>query len=63
MKQISLQIIRYCAEPYNQRKNRIEFELDQSNYGTTYDSNSAPVINTSKFATKTELSTLKSDID
>ena len=52
----------YFPEPSSHRKNEIQGELDLSNYATKSDIKSAGGINTSKFAKKADLVSLKSYI-
>ena len=52
----------YFPEPSSHRKNKIQGELDLSNYATKSDLKSAGGINTSKFAKKADLVSLKSYI-
>ena len=61
-KKILFYKMNYFPEPYSHRKNKILGELDLSNYATKSDLKSATGINTSKFAKKAVLASLKSDI-
>ena len=53
----------YFPEPYCQIKNKIKVELDLSKYATKSDKKGATSIDTSKFAKKVDLATLKSDVE
>ena len=55
----------YFPDPYTRSKNKVNVELDLSNYdyATKSDLKNATVVNTSKFAKKADLASLKSDID
>ena len=53
----------YFTEPYTHSKNKIKFELDLSNYATKSDLKNASGVDTSGFAKKANLSSLKSDVD
>ena len=53
----------YFLVPYNRNKNKIKFELDYSNYATKFDLKYAAGVDTSTFAKKANLVTLKSEID
>ena len=53
----------YFTEPYTHSKNKIKFELDLSNYATKSDLKNASGVDTSGFAKKANLTSLKSDVD
>ena len=53
----------YFPEPYTCSKNEIKVELDLSIYATKSDLKSATDLDTSNIAKKTDLVSLKSDID
>ena len=53
----------YFPEPYTYSKNKIKVELDLANYATKSDLRIGTGANTPKFAKKTDLASLKSDID
>ena len=53
----------YFPEPYTRNKNKIEAELDLSNYATKSDLKNAAGVVTLKFANKADLASLKSKID
>ena len=53
----------YFPEPYTRSKNKIKAELDLFNYSTKFDLKNATGVDTSKFAKKADLATLKSDSD
>ena len=53
----------YSPVPYSNIKNKINVELDLSNYGTKSDLKNATGFNTSKFAKEADLASLKSDVD
>ena len=50
-------------EPHTHSKNKIEVELDLSNYATKSELKNAAGNNTSDFAKKANLTSLKSDFD
>ena len=52
----------YFPEPYTRNKNKIEVELDLSNYATKSDLKNAAGVVTLKFANKANLASLKSKI-
>ena len=49
----------YFSEPYGHGKTKTKFELYFSNYGTKSHLKNATGFNTSKFAKKTDLASLK----
>ena len=49
----------YFPEPYTRSKNKTKVELDLSNYSTKFDLKNATGVDTSKFAKKADLATLK----
>ena len=53
----------YIREPYTGSKNKIKVELDLSNYATKSDVKNTMGLDTSKFAKKANLASLKSEID
>ena len=53
----------YFTKPYTHSKNKIKFELDLSNYTTKSDLKNASGVDTSGFAKKANLTSLKSDVD
>ena len=54
----------HFPEPYTRGNNRIKVELDLSDYAAKFDlKNATAVVDTSKFAKKVDLTSLKSDID
>ena len=53
----------YFQEQYNLCKNKIKVELYLSNYATKYDLKIAKDVDTSEFAKKVDLASLKSDIE
>ena len=53
----------YFTEPYTHSKNKITFELDLSNYATKSDLKNASGVDTSGFAKKANLTSLKSHVD
>ena len=53
----------YSPVPYSNIKNKINVELDLSDYGTKSDLKNATGFNTSKFAKEADLASLKSDVD
>ena len=53
----------YFPEPYTRRKNKTKVELDLSNYTTKYDFKSATGVDTSDFAKKADIVTLRLDVD
>ena len=55
--------ISYFLEPHTHSKNKIEVELDLSNYATKSELKNAAGNNTSDFAKKANLTSLKSDVD
>ena len=63
IKKIQLYKISYFAEPRTHDKNKIEFEIDTSNYTTKSDLKSATGDDTLDFAKKTDLANLKFDVD
>ena len=63
IKKISLYKISYFPEPYTRNENKIEVELDSSNDATKSDLKNAAGVDTSKFAKKADLASLKSEID
>ena len=52
----------YFSEPKSSG-GRVKFELDLSNYGTKSDLNNETKVDTSKFAKKVDLASLKSNVD
>ena len=63
IKKISLYKFSYFPEPYTLSKNKIKAELNLSNYAAKSDLTNAAGVDTSRFANKADLATLKSDID
>ena len=55
--------ISFLPELHTHSKNKIEIELDLSNYATKSDLKIATDVNTSDFAKKTDLVSLKTDCD
>ena len=53
----------YIREPYTGSKSKIKVELDLSNYATKSDVKNTMGLDTSKFAKKANLASLKSEID
>ena len=53
----------YFPETYIRSKNKIKVELDLPNYETKFDLKNATGVDTSGFAKKADLASLKSDID
>ena len=53
----------YFPEPPTHSKNKIELELDLSNYAIKSDLKNATCFDTSDFTKKTDLGSLKSDLD
>ena len=53
----------YFPEPYTCSKNRIKVELDLSNYAAKSDLKNATGVDTSNFANKAALASLKSEVD
>ena len=53
----------YFPEPYTGSKNKIKVELDLSYYATKSNLKNATGVDTSDFAKKADLASLKSDID
>ena len=53
----------YFPESNNHKKNKIKHKLDFYNYATKFELKGLTGINTSKFAKKTDLANLKSDVD
>ena len=53
----------YFPKPHIHMKNKIEVKLDLSNYVTKSDLRNATDVDTADFAEKTNLTSLKSDID
>ena len=58
-KKISLYKMSYFSEPYARRKNRIKVKLDLSNYATKSDLENAAGVDSSDFANKVDLASLK----
>ena len=50
-------------EPYTCNKNKIKVKLDQSTYATKSDLKNATGLDTSNFAQKADLASLKLDVD
>ena len=63
IKKLSLHKMSYYLEPYTRSKNKIKAELDLSYYATKSDLKNAAGVDIPKFAKKTDLTSLKSDID
>ena len=63
IKKISLYRMSHFLEPYTCSKIKIKIELDLSNYGTNSDLKQANGVDTSKFAKKVYLASLKSYLD
>ena len=63
IKKIALCKMSCFPEPYTCTKNKIKVKLDISNYATKFDLKGTTEINTSKFAKKVDLTSLKLDID
>ena len=63
IKKMSLCWMSYSPVPYSNIKNKINVELDLSDYGTKSDLKNATGFNTSKFAKEADLASLKSDVD
>ena len=55
--------VSFLPELHTHSKNKIEIELDLSNYATKSDLKIATDVNTSDFAKKTDLVSLKTDCD
>ena len=53
----------YIREPYTGSKSKIKVELDLSNYAIKFDVKNTMGLDTSKFAKKANLASLKSEID
>ena len=53
----------FFPEPYTHRKNKTEVELDLSDYGTKPNLKNVTDVDKLKFAKKTGLASLKSEID
>ena len=53
----------YFPEPHTHSKNKLDVELDLPNYATKSDFKNATGADTSDFAKKVDLASLKSDID
>ena len=53
----------YFPETHTHNKKKIEFESDLSNYATKSDLKKTPGVDTSHFAKKVDLASLKSDVD
>ena len=53
----------YLKEPHTHSKRKIEVELDFCNYTTKLDLKNATGVDTSDFAKKADLASLKSDVD
>ena len=53
----------YFPEPYDHSKNEIKFALDLSNHATKSDLQNARGVDTSDFAKKADLASLKSEIE
>ena len=51
------------SPPYSHSKNKIEVELDLSNYATKSDLKNASDVDTSQFAKKDDLANLKPEVD
>ena len=49
--------------PYNHSKNKIEVELDLSNYAPKYELEKVKVVDTSQSAKNNDLANLKSEVD
>ena len=49
--------------PYNRSSKNIKVELDLTNYATKTDLNNITHVNTSSFASKTNLAALKTEVD
>ena len=52
-----------CYPPYKSSSNNIKIELDLSNYATKDDVKNITHVDVSSYATKTNLSALKSELD
>ena len=52
----------YC-QPYKSSSNNIKVELDLTNYATKTDLNNITHVDTSSFASKTNLAALKTELD
>ena len=52
-----------CYPPYKSSSNNIKVELDLTNYATKTDLNNITPVDTSRFASKTNLAALKSKVD
>ena len=63
IKKILFYIMSYLAEAYTHSKNKIKVKLDLSNYATKSDLKNTTSVDTSEFTKKTDLASLKSDID
>ena len=63
IKKIFLYKVSHFPEQYSRIKSKITVELDLSNYATKSDLKSAAGVYTSDFSKKTDLASLKSDID
>ena len=53
----------YFLEPYSRSKNKIKVELDLSNYATKSDLKNTAGVGTLLFAKKTDLASLKANVD
>ena len=63
IRKLSLYKMSYIREPYTGSKSKIKVELDLSNYATKSDVKNTMGLDTSKFAKKANLASLKSEID
>ena len=61
IKKISLYKMHYFPEPYSYNKNKINVQLDLSNYATKFDLKRATDADTSKFSKEVDLASLMSD--
>ena len=63
LKDIQLQKLNYFPEPYTRSRNKIKVRLDLSNYARKYDFKNATGVDTLEFAKKSDLASLKLDVD
>ena len=63
MKKILSYKMGFYPKPYNYGKNKMKVELDLSNHPAKFDLKKATSIDISKFAKKSDLANLKSDVN
>ena len=56
-------MIQYFPKPYEPFGGDIDVKVDSSNYATTLDLNNAEGVDTSKLAAKSDLASLKAEVD